>query len=173
MQFALKFSQQTPHISHMQFALKFSQQTPHISHMQFALKFSQQTPHISHMQFALKFSQQTPHISPMQFALKFSQQTSHISPMQFALKFSQQTPHISPSRVRYWVSVVSLNSDSYSASVTAVLWNIMEYWTSLCRHSTICTVQKNLLTHWGWVMHICVSKLTTIGSDNGLAPTRS
>ena len=28
------------------------------------------------------------------------------------------------------------------------------------------------LTHWGWVMHICVSKLTIIGSDNGLAPDR-
>ena len=24
------------------------------------------------------------------------------------------------------------------------------------------------LTHWGWVTHICVSKLTLIGSDNGL-----
>ena len=23
------------------------------------------------------------------------------------------------------------------------------------------------LTHWGWVMHIYVSKLSTIGSDNG------
>ena len=26
------------------------------------------------------------------------------------------------------------------------------------------------LTHWGRVMHICVGKLTTIGSDNGLLP---
>ena len=29
-----------------------------------------------------------------------------------------------------------------------------------------------LLTHWGRVTHICVSKLTTIGSDNGLLPSR-
>ena len=29
-----------------------------------------------------------------------------------------------------------------------------------------------LLTHWGRVMHICVSTLTTIGSDNGLSPGR-
>ena len=29
-----------------------------------------------------------------------------------------------------------------------------------------------LLTHGGRVMHICVSKLTTIGSDNGLSPGR-
>ena len=28
------------------------------------------------------------------------------------------------------------------------------------------------LTHWGQVTHICVSKLTIIGSDNGLTPGR-
>ena len=28
------------------------------------------------------------------------------------------------------------------------------------------------LNHWGRVTHICVSKLTTIGSDNGLLPGR-
>ena len=31
----------------------------------------------------------------------------------------------------------------------------------------------NDLTHWGRVTHICVSNLTTIGSDNGLSPGRS
>ena len=30
----------------------------------------------------------------------------------------------------------------------------------------------NSLTHWAWVMHICVSKLTIIRSDNGLSPCR-
>ena len=30
----------------------------------------------------------------------------------------------------------------------------------------------NVLTHWGRVTHICVSKLTSIGSDNGLSPGR-
>ena len=29
---------------------------------------------------------------------------------------------------------------------------------------------KFQLTHWGWAMHICVSKPTIIGSDNGLSP---
>ena len=29
-----------------------------------------------------------------------------------------------------------------------------------------------VLTHWGWVMHICVIKLTIIGSDNGLSSGR-
>ena len=28
------------------------------------------------------------------------------------------------------------------------------------------------LTHWGRVMHICASKVTIIGSDNGLSPGR-
>ena len=28
------------------------------------------------------------------------------------------------------------------------------------------------LTHWGRVTHICISKLTVIGSDNGLSPGR-
>ena len=30
----------------------------------------------------------------------------------------------------------------------------------------------NVLTHWGRVTHICVGKLTIIGSDNGLLPGR-
>ena len=32
--------------------------------------------------------------------------------------------------------------------------------------------QYILLTHWGRVTHICLSKLTIIGSDNGLSPGR-
>ena len=32
--------------------------------------------------------------------------------------------------------------------------------------------QLDQLTHWGRVTHICVSKLTIIGSDNGLSPDR-
>ena len=30
----------------------------------------------------------------------------------------------------------------------------------------------HMLTHWGRVTHICVGKLTIIGSDNGLSPRR-
>ena len=32
--------------------------------------------------------------------------------------------------------------------------------------------KDRLLTHWGRVTHICVGKLTSIGSDNGLSPGR-
>ena len=35
-----------------------------------------------------------------------------------------------------------------------------------------CSLMVNQLTHWGRVTHICVSKLTTIGSDNDLSPGR-
>ena len=35
-----------------------------------------------------------------------------------------------------------------------------------------CVCAKYQLTHWGRVMHICVSKLTLIVSDNGLSPDR-
>ena len=35
-----------------------------------------------------------------------------------------------------------------------------------------CGETARVLTHWGRVTHICVSKLTIIGSDNGLSPGR-
>ena len=31
---------------------------------------------------------------------------------------------------------------------------------------------KLALTYWAWMTHICVRKLTIIGTDNGLAPGR-
>ena len=33
-------------------------------------------------------------------------------------------------------------------------------------------VNELTLTHWGWVTHICVGRLTIIDSDNGLSPGR-
>ena len=33
-------------------------------------------------------------------------------------------------------------------------------------------IAKEVLTHWGRATHICVGKLTIIGSDNGLSPGR-
>ena len=35
-----------------------------------------------------------------------------------------------------------------------------------------CCTCHDSLTHWGRVTHICVSKRTIIGSDNGLSPSR-
>ena len=51
----------------------------------------------------------------------------------------------------------------------------------LCNMAVIISLDQTLklpyamsciLTHWGRVTHICVSKLTIIGSDNGLSPVR-
>ena len=42
---------------------------------------------------------------------------------------------------------------------------------NICKCWSFCS-GCNVLTHWGQVMHICVSKLTIIGSDNGLSPSR-
>ena len=47
-----------------------------------------------------------------------------------------------------------------------VCWCQTIYITAINSNST------KLLTHWGRVMHICISKLTTIGSDIGLSPGR-
>ena len=39
-------------------------------------------------------------------------------------------------------------------------------------HWNTILVRSLYLTHWGRVTHICVGKLTIIGSDNGLSPGR-
>ena len=43
-------------------------------------------------------------------------------------------------------------------------------WTAKC--FLWLSPETSELTHWGRVTHICVSKLTIIGSDNGLSPGR-
>ena len=69
----------------------------------------------------------------------------------------------------------------------ALVWlvSIISRWIRASIHKALCFNAKScdishlcdlslkvsyLLTHWGRVMHICVSKLTIIGSDNGLSP---
>ena len=42
----------------------------------------------------------------------------------------------------------------------------------ICVSRVINNTPPIMLTHWGRVTHICVSKLTIIGSDNGLSPGR-
>ena len=45
--------------------------------------------------------------------------------------------------------------------------------TPRCRYDVIIMgIGHHWLTHWGRATHICVGKLTTIGSDNGLSPGR-
>ena len=55
-----------------------------------------------------------------------------------------------------------------------VQWCLYQFYS----YATIMTLDihvpsgYNVLTHWGRVTHICVSKLTIIGSDDGLSPGR-
>ena len=44
------------------------------------------------------------------------------------------------------------------------------YYDEGCHPGKIFIFLCKILTHWGRVMHICVSKLTIIGSDKGLSP---
>ena len=37
-------------------------------------------------------------------------------------------------------------------------------------YAKVVVLKALILTHWGQVRHICVNKLTIIGSDNGLSP---
>ena len=98
-------------------------------------------------------------------------------------------------RIRTWISnhLHSLIWDAYSKTSTGLeLWPkiswgdlILEFllilkplpkalydgkgWSDQCwaKANSICG-----LTHWGRVTHICIGKLTIIGSDNGLLPGR-
>ena len=60
-------------------------------------------------------------------------------------------------------------------------WNVNQYRTIFMQENefeyVICKVwailfQPDVLTLWGWVTHICISKITIIGSDNDLSPGR-
>ena len=46
--------------------------------------------------------------------------------------------------------------------------NDMKYKHKLLENKSTCQE----LTHWGWVTHVCVSKLTIFGSDKGLLAGR-
>ena len=58
----------------------------------------------------------------------------------------------------------------YTANLVARSRYYHCHWTLLIRH--VYESKWHQLTHWGWVTHICVSKLTIIGSDNVLSPGR-
>ena len=51
-------------------------------------------------------------------------------------------------------------------------WLFPDRWTPWRNIKAVCYWPIFRLTHWGRVTHICVAKLTIIGSDNGLSPGR-
>ena len=50
---------------------------------------------------------------------------------------------------------------SYELFILAGIWTILEYDIKLVKQCVVCP-----LNYWGRVTHICISKLTIIGSDN-------
>ena len=56
-----------------------------------------------------------------------------------------------------------------------VIKKLVTYWVSLSYLTDVTVTHvkyESDLTHWGRVTHICVGKLTIIGSDKGLSPDR-
>ena len=61
--------------------------------------------------------------------------------------------------------------------IKAGLWYLREQYARCTRSTEIqtigrCTTECARITHWGRVTHICLCKLTIIGSDNCLSPSR-
>ena len=57
---------------------------------------------------------------------------------------------------------------------TTVRESITNMWFTCCqgRNLSYSLIQLSHLAHWGRVMHVCVSKIIIIGSDNSLLPVR-
>ena len=83
----------------------------------------------------------------------------HISSMEYAvLYYSKCTLRVFCHEIR----AISIQTAIF------IIMELVKLYTSLFRR----THGGLLLTHWGRVTHICVSKLSIIGSDNGLSPGR-
>ena len=63
------------------------------------------------------------------------------------------------------ISVTTMERSDYKNIVYYSKLIFIIYWNGI-------PMFYNPLTHWGRVTHICVGKLTIIGSDNGLSPGR-
>ena len=82
-----------------------------------------------------------------------------------AIKIAHQTNY-----VQERLEVINPPSPLLSVGLISHCNNAL--WHKVCTYFFWCTAWKPCSTHWGRVMHIYISKLTTIGSDNGLLPHR-
>ena len=68
------------------------------------------------------------------------------------------------------VCMISFNFTPFSSCVVACIYvdwyEMFHIWISVWLKLDFSLV----LTHWGLMTHVCISKLTNIGSDNGLSP---
>ena len=84
-----------------------------------------------------------------------------LSPIGWA--HTQNYPYTLSSQLSYMVCIDSI------LKIKMFTW----YWNHILVLIEMVSVTYHiLLTHWGRVMHICVSELTNIGSDNFLSPGR-
>ena len=72
--------------------------------------------------------------------------------------------------------IVISQFDPYSSWMLHPHWLILRlsqwWWSNPKEYGQINHTDNWQSTHWGRVTHICVSKLTSVGSDNGLSPGR-
>ena len=92
-------------------------------------------------------------------------------------------PTLGQRRNASWDHLATTHQDGADDNITWPSW-INLWWpgvTNMCHGKQISfpwgwiyslKIHLCSLTHWGWVMHICISKPTIIGSDNGLSPFR-
>ena len=82
--------------------------------------------------------------------------------------------------IRHRLLTVLMLKLEYSGRIRSIPWLLMPClhelpghqhpWHWPCRIKWSMPSTRNNLTHWDWVTYICISKLTIIGSDNGLSP---
>ena len=71
-----------------------------------------------------------------------------------------------------WMSCLPDCVNKVQSAKQTILLQTLSYGNKVTVMSIIWRGEICQLTHWGRVTHICVSDLTSIGSDNGLSPGR-
>ena len=76
-------------------------------------------------------------------------------------------PMLAYCKLHPWEQIsVKIETEFYQFHSRKCIWNCrLPKWWPFCPAG-------DELTHWGRVTHICVSKISIIGSDNGLSPGR-
>ena len=69
------------------------------------------------------------------------------------------------------IGLLGMKFNEILIKIPQFLFKKMHLKMSSARYYSFC-LKLNVLTLWGRVTHICVNKLTIIGSDNGLSPER-
>ena len=70
-----------------------------------------------------------------------------------------------------WAVYAHLCEFAYTAEVLQSCVNMWVYFYFNMQWINISCITHSL-THWGWVMYICISNLSNLGSDNGLSPSQ-